>query len=99
MKKWFIKDKNGKIISESTINWGNVTNEINEIENLSFDNNGQIIFLPSNMEKYTQGKTASSFIGSKNIEIESRYIGFIYKNIEIKIRIDEKTNNISVDVK
>ena len=51
------------------------------------------------MEKYTQGKTASSFIGSKNIEIESRYIGFIYKNIEIKIRIDEKTNNISVDVK
>lgn len=96
MREWFAKSKNGKLISESSINWGKVSEEI---EILSFDNNGQIISLPANMDKYIQGKTASSFVGSKNVDLESRYIGFVYKGIEIKIRIDEKTNNISIEAK
>ena len=99
MREWFATTKGNKsssLISESSINWGNVTEEI---KTLSFDNNGQIISLPENVDKFIQGKTASSFVGSKNVELESRYIGFIYKNIEFKIRIDEKTNNITVEVK
>ncbi len=99
MRQWEATKQDNIKINESQINWSNVKSDINDkIKSLSFNNNGQIITLPENMEEYIQGKSASSFIGSNNIEIQSRYIGFKYGNIILKIRVDEKTNNISVEV-
>ena len=95
MKNWNAITKDNKQLSETEINWGKVTDEI---KSLSLDNNGQIITLPDNMDKFIQGKTASAIIGSNNTSLESRYIGFIFRNIMVKIRVDEKTNNISIEV-
>ena len=95
MKKWIAKKNDGSIISEDMINWGHLNpSEINE---LSIDNNGQIISLPKNVE-FIQGKTASSNLGTNQCEIESRYIGFKLRNNIVRIRINEKTNNISVEI-
>jgi hypothetical protein len=59
---------------------------------------GRWIFLPRDMEEYVQAKTASSVVGSNHIEIESRYIGFKLGNNTIRVRVDEKTGNISIEV-
>jgi len=93
MKQWEAKENNN-LINESEINWELVKHRINE---LMFNNNNQIITLPKNMQ-YVQGKTACASIGSNKVTIESRYIGFILGNNIIKVRIDEKTNNISIEV-
>jgi hypothetical protein len=98
MKQWEATKQDDTKINESQINWANVSNVKEKLKSLSFNNNGQIITLPDNMEEYIQGKSASSFIGSDNINIESRFVGFKYGNIIVKIRIDEKTNNISIEV-
>lgn len=95
MKFWeAIKEDNTKI-TEEQINWGNVKEKI---KSLSLNNNGQIITLPDNMTEYIQGKSASSFLGNDNIEVQSRFVGFKHGNITVKIRVDEKTNNISVEI-
>ena len=61
-------------------------------------NSGSIIKLPKNMSKYIQGKTASAELGSGNIQIESRYIAFKLGNNIVKVRVDEKTQNISIEL-
>ncbi len=94
MREWFGKTKDNCEIREKDINWDKIKNEV---KSLSFNNNGQIISLPENLE-YIQAKTASSMLGTNKIDIESRYIGFIYRNITFKLRINEKTDNISVEI-
>ena len=95
MKNWTAKTKSGKILNENEINWGKVDEEV---ISLSLNNDGQIITLPENAEKFIQGKTASTFMGTKKINIESRYIGFKVGNNIVKVRVDEKTNNISIEL-
>jgi len=96
MKNWKATTKNGDRYSEGGIDtWDDIKNDVNKLE---FNNNGQIISLPSGMEEYIQAKTASANLGSKTIQIESRYIGFKLGNNIVRIRVDEKTNNISVEV-
>ena len=50
------------------------------------------------MEEYIQAKTASVDLGGNNIEIESRYVGFSLGNNIVKVRVNEKTKNISIEV-
>lgn len=95
MKKWTAKLKNDNEISESETHWETIKNEIKQ---LGFINNDISINLPENMEQYIQGKTASAFLGSNRINVESRYIGFKHKGTLFKLRIDEKTNNITIEI-
>lgn len=94
MRQWESISNTGEIIKEEDINWNLVKDKV---QSLSLNNNGQIITLPNN-EEYIQGKTASATIGSNKVEIESRYIGIVKDGIKIIIRVDEKTNNISLEV-
>ena len=94
MKKWEAKDINGNLVTEDDINWECVKDKASSLQ---LNNNGQIISLPNNA-KYVQGKTASSVIGSGKIQIESRYVGIIKNNFKILVRVDEKTNNISIEM-
>jgi hypothetical protein len=94
MKQWESISNIGESIKEEDINWELVKDKV---QSLSLNNDGQIISLPNN-EEYIQGKTASATIGSNKIEIESRYIGIIKNGIKIIIRVDEKTNNISLEI-
>ncbi len=96
MSLWKAKTKNGKEISELDSNWADVQNDISEL--IMITNSNQIIKLPKSMEKYIQSKTASAELGSNNIQIESRSIGFSLGNNIIRIRVDEKTQNISVEL-
>jgi hypothetical protein len=93
-RRWEAVDKEGRSISEDDINWELVKDEVNYLQ---LDNKGQVISLPRNM-KYIQGKTASATLGSNKVEIESRYIGVVHKNTKFLIRVDEKTNDISIEV-
>jgi hypothetical protein len=97
MKKWIAKLKNGSQIEENptTSNWTQVKDEVIALE---FDNNGQIISLPSNMSEYIQGKTASGDLISGKCTLESRFFGFRLGNNIVKVRINEKTNNISFEI-
>jgi len=94
MKRWEAIDKEGRYINEDDLNWELVKDKI---QSLQLNNNGQVITLPSNME-YIQGKTASAMLGSDQIQVESRYVGLFLGNNIIKVRVDEKTNNISIEV-
>ena len=92
MRQWHAKTKDGNEFSEDNKKWDDIKSEVVE---LKLENNGQIISLPKNMEEYIQAKSASSILGSGQIEIESRYIAFKLGNNIVRIRVDEKTNNIS----
>lgn len=94
MKQWLGRDKQGNIIYESNCSWKNAKDNLSA---LSFDNNGQTIMLPENLS-YVQGKSASANIGSGEVTVESRFIGFLLGNNIVKIRIDEKSNNIRIEI-
>jgi hypothetical protein len=96
MAIWKAKTKDGKEVSELNSSWVDVQDNISEL--IMVTNSHQVIKLPKNMEKYIQAKTASAELGSNNVEIESRYIGFKMRNNIIRIRVNEKTNNISVEI-
>jgi len=94
MKRWEMKDENGNEVTEDDINWSLVQDRA---ISLKLNNDGQIITLPNNME-YIQGKTASAFLGSEKIQIESRFLGFKLGKSIVKVRVNEKTNDISIEV-
>jgi len=96
MALWKAKLKDGKEISELDSSWTDVQDDVTEL--IMVTDSHQVIKLPKNMEKYIQAKTASAELGSNNIQIESRYIGWKLRNNTVIIRVDEKTQNISVEI-
>ena len=94
MKRWEAITKSNDEVTEDDINWDLVKNKVNS---LSLYNNGQRIHLPENLE-YVQGKSACASLGGGKVEILSRYIGFYLGNNIIKVRVNEKTNDISIEV-
>lgn len=95
MKKWIAQTHKNKTVSEEEINWSYL--EDGSIKSLKLEIDGQMIELPDNMD-YVQGKTASAMLGASECEIVSRYIGFKMGNSIVKVRVDEKTNNINIEV-
>lgn len=93
---WKARLKSGKEVSELNSKWEDVKDSVTEL--LLVTNSNQIIKLPKNMEKYVQFKTASAEIGHNNVQIESRTIGFKIGNNIVKIRVNEKDNNISLEI-
>ena len=93
---WKANTKEGKEVSELNTKWNDVKDNISEM--LLLTKNGQTIYLPKNMESYIQYKTASAELGSKNIEVESRTVGFKIGNSIVKIKVNEKTSNINLEI-
>lgn len=85
-------------VSEMTHKWHEVEEKLTELEmHIPGKTGEQIITLPKNL-KYVQFKTASADMGGNNVEIESRVLGFVSGSNTVKIRVNEKTNNISVEI-
>lgn len=93
---WKAKLKDGQEVSEINTKWSDISQNVTEL--LLVTKNNQIITLPRNMSEYIQAKTASAEMGSNNVQIESRYVGFKLGNNTVRIRVNEKTNNISIEV-
>ena len=93
---WKAKTKDGQEVSELTTKWDDVKDNISEL--LLITKNNQIIYLPRGLEKYIQFKTASCSLGANDMQIESRTIGFKLGDKTVKIRVEEKTNNINMEV-
>ena len=94
---WIAKLENGNIIGElGSRKWSEIENEVAELS-LDIPTNNQRITLPKGYE-YIQAKTASADLNGENAVIESRYVGFKLGNNIIRIRVDEKTQNISIEV-
>lgn len=93
---WKAKTKDNQEVSELNTKWNDVQDNIQEL--LLQTTKGQVIYLPKKMDKYVQFKSASSELGRNNVEIESRVIGFKIGNNIVKIRVNEKTNNITIEV-
>lgn len=96
MTIWKAKTKDGINTTENESKWSEIKDNISQL--MFITDNGQTIKLPPNMEQYIQAKTASAELGNNFVNIESRYIGFKLGNNIIKVRIDEKTDNISVEI-
>ena len=93
---WKAKTKDGREVGELNTKWNDIQNNIAEL--LLITPEGKTIYLPKNMESYIQFKTASAELGQKNIQIESRTIGWKMGNNTIKIRVNEKSGNITVEI-
>jgi len=92
---WKAKTKDGREVSELNTKWNDIQDNISEL--LLITPEGKTIYLPKNMESYIQFKTASAELGHKNIQIESRTIGWKIGNNIIKIRVHEKSGNITIE--
>jgi hypothetical protein len=95
MNYWTGKTKDNREVSEKTHPWNEIEKDLIELK-LFIPSKNISITLPPNM-KYSHFKSASCSLGGKNIEIESRVIGVKIGNNLVKIRIDEKTNNITIE--
>ena len=96
MNYWVATLKDGKKITENEAKWFDIKDQV---MNLSlFLTDGIKLTLPKNMEEYIQAKTASANLDGSNIQIESRYIGFKLGNNTVRVRIDEKSHNVSMEV-
>ena len=95
MNYWAGKTKDGKEVNEHTHNWNQVEKDLVELK-LVIPSKNISISLPPNMV-YAHFKSASATLGSNNITIDSRVIGLKIGNNIVKIRVDEKTNNISLE--
>lgn len=94
---WKARTKDGKEVSELSTKWNDIKDNITEL--LLVTKNNQVIYLPKNMEAYVQYKTASADLdNTKNIQVESRTIGWKMGNSIVKIKVDEKTNNINIEI-
>jgi len=96
MALWKVRTKDGQEHSELNSKWNDVKDNIAEM--VFTGNDGKTIYLPKKMESYVQFKTASAEIGKNNVQIESRVIGFKIGNNIVKIRVDERTNNINIEI-
>jgi len=70
----------------------------NDILSMSIRNGSQTITLPNNMEEYSHSKTASADLSGQNVQIESRNYSFKLGNNMVRIRIYEKSKDISIEV-
>lgn len=94
---WMAQMNDGTEIKEGDLPWKDVRENV---VGLTFVlDSGQRISLPPNMPKYLQAKTASADIGTGDIEVESRYLGFEIGNNTVIIRINELTGNITIETK
>ena len=96
MTYWKATLKNGQSCSEKDSDWHSIKDEISALS-LVLENN-QEISLPKNMPEYIQAKSAMANVGSSDIQIESRYIGIKNGNNTIRIRVNERTQNISLEI-
>lgn len=96
MAMWKIRTKKGKLISENDAKWSEIKDDIDTMAMTTKD--GKYIFLPPHMEKYIQFKSASANMDGGNVQLESRVIGFKLGNNTIRVRLDEETGNISIEV-
>lgn len=94
---WKAKLKNGKEASELNTKWDDVKNDV--VELLLITNDNKVVYLPKNLESYVQFKTCSADLGNINCtQIESRVIGFKLNDKTVKIRVNEKTGNINIEL-
>jgi len=96
MTHWIGKTKDGREVNEQTHSWSDVEGDLVELGFVLDD--GKTISLPSNLPEYIQAKTASADMDGNNLQIESRYIGFCKDGLQILLRVDEKSSNITVEV-
>lgn len=94
MKKWIANTSKGEI-SEGEGDWTSIKDDI---KLLRLELNGKTVSLPKDMKEYVQFKSASGDFSTGKIEVLSRVIGFKLGNNYIKLRVDEKTDDITVEV-
>ena len=96
MTYWIATLNDGVEITEKDRGWFDIKDQV---KGLGFVlDNGTTLKLPDNMEKYDQAKTASANIDGSNLQIESRYLSFKLGNKTVKVRVNENSNNISIEV-
>ena len=97
MRYWSAKTKDGKNHVEGSTDWSRIKNDIISLSLIDSASN-QIVSLPANKNEYFQAKTASADFTGKNIVIESRYISCKIGNNIMRIRVNETTGNVSVEI-
>jgi len=90
---WLGRQASGNHVSELHADWHDVKDSLVELSIIVVD---QVIALPKN-QKYIQGKTASADLGSGKVEVLSRYVGFVSGNNIVKVRVYEKSKNITIE--
>lgn len=96
MNYWKAMTEGGEMHMEGSAKWEDIKDRVKAMS-LTINANQQHITFPQGYE-YIQAKTASADLSGENVQIESRYIGFKLGNNIVKVRVDEKTNNISIEV-
>ena len=97
MRYWFGTKKDGSKELESETDLGQWNEVKNDLISLSLNNNGHQIHLPKNM-KYVQGKSASASLTGGQSVIESRTIGFFLGSNIVRLRLNEITGDIKVEI-
>jgi hypothetical protein len=91
-----IKDSEGeREVSEESDSWHDIKEKLVSLRFVLDD--GKELRLPDNAKKYLQAKTASANLDGSGVQIESRYIGADLGSNIVRIRVSEKTGNVTIE--
>jgi len=94
---WEATLANGKKVN--ALDWTKWDDICSDVKSLRYVVTGKFsIKLPENLS-YFQATTCSANLVSGECEIESRYIGYIENGKKTLFRINEKTNEITIETK
>ena len=96
MTYWIAKLQNGSAIDESTHPWPHNGEGVVALSLIL--QNGRELKLPDGADHYIQAHTASADLRTGQVTIESRYIGFVFGNKVVRIRVKESTGDISIEL-
>lgn len=91
---WEATLKDGKVVNAfNGTKWDDICSDI---KSLRYVTSSFSIKLPENLS-YVQATTCSADMSSGYCEVESRYIGYIENGKKTLVRINEKTNEITIE--
>jgi len=94
---WRGTTKDDKFVTEAQgAVWAKEHDNLQTVE-LVLEDKDQVIKLPKGLE-YVQAKTCGANLSTGECQIESRYVGFKLGNNTVRIRVNEKTSDITVEV-
>ena len=96
MKTWNVKCEDGSSYNENNLKWSDITDKVVELE---YNNDGQIIKLPSNCLGYACTKTASCDLDGNNVNVEAYNANVKFTangTTLLKVSINNETNNITI---
>jgi len=95
---WFAGLADGLFLKEGEDDWDDVVEQMGKVVTVGLVKDGRIFSLPPGHREYIQAKSATAVLGSNEVQVLSRYVGYRQGSQVIRIRVMEDTNDVTLEI-